>query len=123
MVRTPRRTAARTAGCRELIDARNELDSRGLPGRAPPRASCGDAVPEHERARAEMLIADARQALEEQAPMDRVRPLIGELQQLGAGPAAAAARAGRLRRPASAGSGPDRRADDEDVIDAEFTTH
>ena len=35
----------------------------------------GDAVPAHERARAEMLVADARQAVKEQAPMDRVRAL------------------------------------------------
>ena len=36
----------------------------------------------NEKARAEQLIAEARQAVEEQAGLDRVRPLIGDLQQL-----------------------------------------
>ena len=65
----------------ELVDARNELDSvtyqvqRRL-------EQAGDAVPEHDRARAEMLINDARTALDEQAPIDRLRSLTGELHQM-----------------------------------------
>jgi molecular chaperone DnaK len=39
----------------------------------------GDAAPVHEKARAEMLAGDARQAIKEEAPLDRVRLLTGEL--------------------------------------------
>ena len=42
----------------------------------------GDQVPTHEKARAEQLVADARQAVQEQAPIDRVRSLTAELQQV-----------------------------------------
>jgi molecular chaperone DnaK len=35
----------------------------------------GDAVPMHERARAETLVSDARQAVKDEAPLDRVRSL------------------------------------------------
>ena len=36
----------------------------------------------HERARAEALVADARQAVKEEAPLDRVRSLTTDLQQI-----------------------------------------
>jgi molecular chaperone DnaK len=101
------------------IDARNELDSvayqveRRL-------AELGEAAPSHERARAEMLINDARDAVRNEAPLDQVRSLTAELQQLyhglaasqpgGAGPAAGPARGDNgAAQPA-----------DEDVVDAEF---
>jgi molecular chaperone DnaK len=96
---------------REAIDARNELDSiayqveRRL-------AELGDAAQPHDRARAEMLINDARQAVRDEAPLDRVRPLIADLQQLYHGLDATAQ---------PAGDGPERAtAGDEDVVDAEF---
>src|SRR5689334_22358544 len=66
---------------RDAVDARNELDAvayqveRRL-------TELGDAVPSHERARAEMLVADARQAVRDEAPLQRVRELTGELQQV-----------------------------------------
>src|ERR1700759_71643 len=77
------------AAHRELIDARNELDSVAYQVQHSLDENAG-AVPEHERARAEMLIADARAALGEQAPIDRVRALTGELHQLGQSLAASA---------------------------------
>ena len=59
---------------REEIDARNELDT--LAYRAEQLVGeLGDRLPVHEKARAEQLVADARQAIEEQAGLDRVRPL------------------------------------------------
>lgn len=59
----------------------------------------GDAVPTHEKGRAEMLIADARQATKEDAPLDRLRALTSGLQQVyhgfgAAGPSAAEAPGG-----------------------------
>ncbi len=66
---------------RELIDGRNELDS--LAYRVERRLSeLGEAAPAHERARAEVLITDARQAIKEEAPLDRVRSLTSELQDM-----------------------------------------
>ncbi|MEU7003013.1 molecular chaperone DnaK [Nonomuraea sp. NPDC046570] len=94
---------------RELVDARNELDTvayqveRRL-------AELGSAAAEHDRARAEMLVVDARQAIKEEAPLDRLRSLTSELQQVYHGLAAAPA---GQQPPPSGG---------DDVIDAEFTT-
>ncbi|MGW0203620.1 molecular chaperone DnaK [Nonomuraea sp. NPDC003201] len=103
---------------RETIDARNELDSvayqveRRL-------EELGDAVPVHEKARAEQLVEEARQAIKEEAPIDRLRTLSGELQQV------------YHSLGAAAGGGPSVPPQDrtegvpggeEDVIDAEFTT-
>ncbi|MDN3351985.1 molecular chaperone DnaK [Actinomadura sp. DC4] len=101
---------------REVIDARNELDSVAY--QVERRLNeLGDAVPEHERARGQMLVGDARQAIKEEAPIDRIRSLTAELQQVHAGLGAIAA-SGPASGPApGAGAGPG-----DDVIDAEFTT-
>jgi molecular chaperone DnaK len=108
---------------REEVDARNELDT--LAYRVEQQlGELGDSLPEHERARAEQLLADARRALEEQAGVDRVRPLAADLQQLvhslpasaGAGAAAGAASNGSSNGGAGRGS-----EDEEEVVDAEFT--
>src|SRR5579863_308984 len=66
---------------RELTDARNELDSAAY--QVERRVSeLGQAVPVHEKARAETLVADARQAIADQAPAGRLRSLTSELQQV-----------------------------------------
>ena len=71
---------------REEIDARNELDS--LAYRVEQLVSeLQDRLPVNEKARAEQLVADARQAIQEQAGLDRVRPLIADLQQMRPQPA------------------------------------
>jgi molecular chaperone DnaK len=93
---------------REAVDARNELDSIAYQV----ERRLGDATQPHDRARAEMLINDARQAVRDEAPLDRVRPLIADLQQLYHGLGAAAQPAGDSQERATAG--------DEDVVDAEF---
>ena len=66
---------------RKAVDARNALDSAAYQVERR-LAELGDSAPPHERARAEMLIADARQAVKEEAPLDRVQSLTSELQQL-----------------------------------------
>jgi molecular chaperone DnaK len=78
-------------------------------------AERGDSVPVHQKARAENLAADARQALKEETPLDRIRSLTAELQQVyqalaTAGPSPQGEQPGQAR-----GN------DDDDVIDAEFT--
>ena len=73
----------------------------------------GDSVPAHERSRAELLITDARQAVQEQTPIDRVRELASELQSVLSG--LQAIRSGGRSGTEDAGA-----TADEDVIDAEF---
>jgi len=109
---------------RELIDARNELDSAAY--QVERRLSdLGGGVPVHEKARAEMLVADARQALKEEAPLDRLRSLASELQQVYHGLSAAAASTGGPAGPTGSPDGGANRpagGSDDDVIDADFTT-
>ncbi|WP_062349381.1 molecular chaperone DnaK [Herbidospora yilanensis] len=116
MIADAERHRADDVALREAVDARNELDSVAY--QVERRLSeLGDAVPVHEKARAEQLIADARQAIKEEGPADRLRVLAGELQQvfhaLGAG-----AQPGQPgQQPGQPGAG----GPDDDVIDAEFT--
>jgi molecular chaperone DnaK len=105
---------------RQAIDARNELDAVAY--QVERRLNeLGDAAPVHEKARAEMLVADARQAIQDEAPMDRLRELTAELQQVYQAlmaHAGAEAGAGAGAGAATGGGGP---APDDDVIDADFT--
>ncbi|MEA2152276.1 MAG: molecular chaperone DnaK, partial [Solirubrobacteraceae bacterium] len=110
---------------REEVDARNELDS--LAYRVDQLlGELGDGLPVHEKARAEQLVADARRALEEQAGIDRVRPLTADLQQLvhslpTSASAGAGAGAGGNGSAASNGDSAAPTDADEEVVDAEFT--
>jgi molecular chaperone DnaK len=106
MVKDAEQHRTEDARLREMIDARNELDSAAY--QVERRLNEVDAAA-HDRARAEMLIADARQAVKEEAPLDRLRSLTGELQQLYHG-------LGASTQPGPQSGGED------DVIDAEFTT-
>jgi molecular chaperone DnaK len=102
---------------RREVEARNALDTvayqveRRL-------AQLGDSVAEHDRARAELLVSEARQVVQEQAPMDRVQSLTSELQQVlyGLQPAQATGDG----RAAGAGNGQGAATADDDVVDAEF---
>jgi molecular chaperone DnaK len=107
------------AALRELVDARNELDSVAYQVQKSLETS-GDSIAEHDRARAEILLGDARTALEEQAPIDRLRSLTGELHQLNQ--ALAASARSTAPPPASGASDAAAGPDDDDVIDADFTT-
>jgi molecular chaperone DnaK len=114
---------------REEIDARNELDSLAYRVEQLLRELQSD-LPINDKARAEQLVADARHALQEEAGLDRVRPLIADLQQLVHGLPSSAAAQGGSRRTAggngAASNGGDAghaeaETDDEEVVDAEFT--
>ncbi|AGS73131.1 molecular chaperone DnaK [Streptomyces collinus] len=108
---------------REAVDARNELDA--IAYQVEKRLSeLGDAAPAHEKARAEMLVAEARDAVKNEAGVDKVRPLVSELQQIHAGLAAHQAEGAAASGPSDA-TGPDTSGQggagaDDDVIDAEF---
>ncbi|MBW4817790.1 molecular chaperone DnaK [Rhodococcus qingshengii] len=98
---------------RKAVDARNGLDSvayqveRRL-------AELGDSAPPHEKARAEMLVADARKAVQDGASPAQVQPLTSELQQLLYGLVPDQSDDGQAGGADAASS------DDGDVIDAEF---
>jgi len=120
MIADAERHQAEDARLRELIDARNTLDSAAYQVERRLR-ELGDAVPVHERARAETLVADARQAIKEEAPLDRLRTLTGELQQVYHGLSAVAPGPGGPP-PGGPAAGGDGQRPDDDVIDAEFTS-
>lgn len=128
MVQEAERNRGEDQALREAVDARNELDATAY--QVEKRLSdLGDAVPSHERSRAEMLVNDAREAVRNEAGVDRTRPLVSELQQVyaglaahetaGAGPGAGAGAVGGAQD-AGAGGGAGGGGGHEDVIDAEF---
>jgi molecular chaperone DnaK len=81
MVAEAERNRAADQQLRQEIDARNELDSVAYQVQRR-LDELGDSAPEHERARAEMLIGEAHQAIQQEAPLERVRSLTSELQQV-----------------------------------------
>jgi molecular chaperone DnaK len=121
MVADAERNRADDARLREAVEARNTLDSAAYQVERR-LAELGDAVAVHDKARAEMLINDARQAVKEDAPTDRVRALTGDLQQILHGLTASGANGSG--GPAAAG-GPTTGAAGrgaDDVIDADYST-
>src|SRR6478672_9203821 len=109
---------------RELVDARNDLDSAAYQVERA-LSELGDNAAEHERARAEMVVADAREAVAKETPLERLREVTSELQQLvqslTAAQSAAGSRSGPDAGPSPSAQGPSS-PDADDVIDAEFTT-
>ena len=102
---------------RELTDARNALDTAAYQAERLLQERAG-SVAVHEKARAETVVADARQALKDDAPLDRLRELTAELQQIYQSLGAAASAPPQDQQP-----GAPQGVDDDDVIDAEFTAH
>jgi molecular chaperone DnaK len=97
---------------RELTDARNELDT--LTHRVETLLTDrGDSLPVNEKARAENMAAEARQALKQDTPIERVRILNAELAQLFQSLSAQPAPNVEESQPLPS---------DQDVIDAEFST-
>ncbi|MGW5135748.1 molecular chaperone DnaK [Streptomyces sp. NPDC004135] len=124
MVQEAERNQGEDQALREAVDARNALDAVAY--QVEKRlAELGDAAPAHEKARAEMLVSDARAAVKEEAGVERVRPLTSELQQVLSGLAAHQAGAttggpGQGTTGGGATDGPSGGGGDDDVIDAEF---
>jgi molecular chaperone DnaK len=119
MVAEAERNRAADQQLRQEVDARNELDTiayqveRRL-------AELGANAPAHEKARAELLVGQARQAVQDQAPLPRVRELIGELQQVFQGLMARVGANVRGGGPQGGSPGGTGSAGDDDVIDADF---
>jgi len=106
---------------RERIDTLNELDAVAY---RVERAvnELGEAVQAHDKARAELLIGQARDAVSNQAEVSTARELISELQQLQAALSASAASAATAGAAQGAASQPgaSNAVDDDDIVDAEF---
>jgi molecular chaperone DnaK len=122
MIAEAERNRAEDARLRQLVDARNELDAVAY--QVERRiAELGEAAPSHERARAEMLVGDARQAIKGEAPLERLRELTAELHQVLQGlQATTGPQAGpQAGGPQPGGPSDQRPGDDDDVIDADFT--
>ncbi|MER6986250.1 molecular chaperone DnaK [Micrococcus luteus] len=96
---------------RQAVDARNELDSAAYQVERVLR-ELGDAAPEHERARAELLITQAREAVQNNVGEQEAKERTGELLQVAQSLAAARANASHAEQPAQD--------DEDDVVDAEF---
>ncbi|WP_284742311.1 molecular chaperone DnaK [Amycolatopsis sp. RTGN1] len=113
MVQDAERNRTEDVRLRELIDARNTLDMAAYQVEHK-LEELGSGAAVHDKARAEMLVGDARKLLkDDQEPsLERLRASTGELQQLYHGLEAVSAD--------DAATG--RSGDDGDVIDAEFTT-
>ncbi|MEV6424593.1 molecular chaperone DnaK [Streptomyces sp. NPDC051662] len=119
MISEAERNRGEDQALRQAVDARNELDAiayqveRRL-------GELGENAPEHERARAQLLVSDARQAVKGEETLDRVRSLTSELQQVyqalaarPTGPAGGSSEPGGP--PPASGTG-----GDDDVVDADF---
>src|ERR1700758_4716678 len=101
---------------RKAVEARNALDSAAYQVERR-LAELGDSAEPHDRARAQVLVADARQAVKDDAPMDRVQSLTSELQQVlyGLHPMPSGGGNGQ-----PTGNGQGSVVGDDDVVDAEF---
>jgi len=128
MVRDAEQHSAEDKARRELVEARNMADSLAYSVERSIK-DLGDRVPAHERARAESLINEIRSALkDESTPLERLRQLTSDLQQVSHSLASAAySQASAAGAGAGAGSGGGSgqsggsQGADDDVIDAEYT--
>ncbi|MEV8394154.1 MULTISPECIES: molecular chaperone DnaK [unclassified Streptomyces] len=119
MIAEAERNRGEDQALRQAVDARNELDAiayqveRRL-------GELGENAPEHERARAQLLVSDARQAVKGEETQDRVRSLTSELQQVYQ--ALAARPTGPAGGPSEPGGPPPASGTggDDDVVDADF---
>ncbi|HYZ70329.1 MAG TPA: molecular chaperone DnaK [Thermoleophilaceae bacterium] len=124
MIREAEEHSAEDRRRREEIEARNELDSLAYQVERLIR-DLQDRLPVHEKARAEQLVTEARQAVADEAGLERVRPLVSDLQQVAnslpaSASAAAASNGGGNGARAGADADPEAE-EDEEVVDAEFT--
>ncbi len=125
MIRDAEQHATEDKQRRELVEARNQADSLAYSVERS-ISDLGDRIPPHEKARAESLITEIRDALKGgSTPIDRLRQLTSDLQQVAhslasaaygqASAAGAGASSGTSGQSAGSGGG------DDDVIDAEYT--
>jgi molecular chaperone DnaK len=124
MIRDAQQHAAEDKQRRELVEARNNADALAYNVERAIK-DMGDRVQPHERARAESLIIDIRNAIkDESTPIDRLRQLTSDLQQVSHSLASAAYSQASAAGAGAGGGGTSGGAvggGDDDVIDAEYT--
>jgi molecular chaperone DnaK len=136
MVREAESNAAEDKQHRQAVEERNQAE--GLAYQVEKALhDLGGKVPEHERSHCEQLITDIRKAIQEQAPLERVRELKEQLQQVSYNISSAAYGQPGYGQPdggggayrAQGGNGQGQQSGtatengrtDDDVIDAEFS--
>jgi molecular chaperone DnaK len=80
MVREAESNAAEDKQRKQTVEERNQAESLAYQVEKALK-DLGEKVPSHERARCEQLITDIRRAIQENAPLERVRELKDQLQQ------------------------------------------
>ena len=106
--------AAEDRGRKEKVEAKNEAD--GLAYQMERQLKdLGDRVPIHEKARGEQLIVDIRQAIKDDADIQRIKSLTSDLQQ-----ALSSLSSATYQEATGGPAQPQRPRKDDDVVDAEF---
>jgi len=113
MVAEAERHRAEDLQFRQVVDARNELDAVAYQVERQ-LGELGYVVAPHDRSHAELLINDAREAVKNEAPMQRLRSLTSELQQV-------AQSLTNYRPPRQEAPGQQQGPGGEDVIDADYS--
>ena len=80
MVREAESNAVEDRQRKQTVEEQNQADSLAYQVEKA-LENLGDKVPSHERARCEQLISDIRRAIQEDAPLERIRELKDELQK------------------------------------------
>lgn len=115
MIRESETNVAEDKKRRQEVEARNDADAAVYQIERQLKQS-GDALPVHEKARLEQLVADTRKALAENATSERLRTFTSDLNQaaavFGSGSGASSQPRGSEAPPAPP---------EDDVIDADFT--
>ena len=106
--------AAEDRGRKEKVEAKNEADSLAYQMERQLK-DLGDRVPIHEKARGEQLIVDIRQAIKDDADIQRIKSLTSDLQQ-----ALSSLSSATYQEATGGPAQPQRPRKDDDVIDAEF---
>jgi len=114
MVKDANLHAAKDRARKEKVEAKNLADSLAYQAERQ-ITDLGDRVPIHEKARCEQLIADIRQAIKDDADIQRIKSLTSDLQQ------ASYSISSATHQQATEGPAqPQKPRRDDDVIDAEF---
>jgi molecular chaperone DnaK len=121
MVRDAEAHSTEDKKSREKVEVVNQADSLAYQVERQLK-DLGDKVPVHEKGRCEQLIGDIRQAVKEEAPVERLRSLMSDLQQAAHGMSTAAYQQSAGEASAQSGYAASQKATgtDDDVVDAEF---
>jgi molecular chaperone DnaK len=115
MIRDAEAHASEDKTRRQEVEQRNHVDSLAYQVEHQLN-ELGTGVPVHTKARAEQLIADARAAVRDQTPIDRLRTLASDLEQMIHSLGATTHQGSKTADPRAAHSHTT-----DDVVDAEFT--